>query len=71
VRLTLQGEGETLFLYVPQETVRLGGLATGQVVAARQRTFGVEFAAGEPRRAFFLALRDGWLPELQTRAVTL
>jgi len=25
VRLTLQGEGQTLFLYVPQETVRLGG----------------------------------------------
>jgi len=31
----------------------------------------VEFAAGEPRRAFFLALHDGWLPELQTRAVSL
>lgn len=71
VRLTLQGEGQTLFLYVPQETVRLGGLATGQVVAARKRPFGVEFAAGEPRRAFFLALLDGWLPELQTRVVTL
>ncbi|MDP1649132.1 MAG: hypothetical protein Q8M01_13165 [Rubrivivax sp.] len=71
VRLTLQGAQQTIFLYVPQETLRLGGLSTGQVVAARQRAFGVEFAAGEPRRAFFLALHDGWLPELQTRAVTL
>jgi len=71
VRLTLQGADQTFFLYVPQETVRHGGLAAGQVVAARQRAFGVEFAAGEPRRAFFLAVHDGWLPELQTRAVTL
>lgn len=71
LRLTLQRQGLTLFLYVPQEAVRQGGVAAGQVVAARQRPFGVEFAAGEPRRAFFLALHDGWLPELQTRAVTL
>lgn len=71
VRLTLQGAQRTFFLYVPQETLRQGGLHTGQVVAARQRDFGVEFAAGAPRRTFFLALHDGWLPELQTRAVTL
>ena len=71
VRLTLQRADQTFFLYVPQDTVRLGGLAAGQVVAARQRDFGVEFAAGEPRRAFFLALHDGWLPELQTRALSL
>lgn len=71
VRLTLQRADRTFFLYVPRDTVRQGGLAAGQVVAARQRDFGVEFAAGEPRRAFFLALHDGWLPELQTRALTL
>ena len=71
LRLTLQRPGQAFFLYVPQEAVRRGGVAAGQVVAARQRSFGVEFAAGEPRRAFFLALHDGWLPELQTRAITL
>ncbi|MDO8419629.1 MAG: hypothetical protein Q7S90_06280 [Rubrivivax sp.] len=71
LRLTLQRAEQTFFLYLPQETARLGGLATGQVVAARQRAFGVEFSAGEPKRAFFLALHDGWLPELRTRAVSL
>jgi len=71
LRLTLQRQEMTLVLYAPQEAVRRAGVAAGQVVAARQRPFGVEFAAGEPRRAFFLALHDGWLPELQTRAVSL
>jgi len=71
LRLTLQRQGMTLVLYAPQEAVHRAGVAAGQVVAARQRPFGVEFAAGEPRRAFFLALHDGWLPELQTRAVSL
>ena len=71
LRLTLQRQGVTLVLYVPQEAAHRAGVAAGQVVAARQRPFGVEFATGEPRRAFFLALHDGWLPELQTRAVSL
>ena len=71
LRLTLQRAEQTFFLYVPRDTVRQGGLATGQRVAARQRDFGVEFAAGEPRRTFFIALHDGWLPELQTRALSL
>lgn len=71
LRLTLEHQGQTLFLYVPQAAVRQGGVAAGQVVATRQRPFGVEFAASEPRRAFLLALHDGWRPELQTRAATL
>jgi len=71
LRLTLQRQGMAFFLYAPQQAVHRGGVAAGQVVSARQRPFGVEFAAGEPRRTFFLALHDGWLPELQTRAVSL
>lgn len=71
VRLTLQRAEQTLFLYLPREAAHHGGLAAGQVVTARQRAFGVEFTAGEPKRAFFLALHDGWLPELRTRAISL
>ena len=74
VRLTLQAlnaaDGE-LFLYVPQEAVQQGCLATGGVVTARQQAYGVQFAAGAPREAFFLVLRDEWMQELRTRAITL
>ncbi len=74
VRLTLQAlnaaDGE-LFLYVPQEAVQQGRLATGGVVTARQQAYGVQFAAGAPREAFFLVLRDEWMQELRTRAITL
>lgn len=76
VRLKLQAlanpgpTGEVL-LYVPQGTVDQGDLAPGQVIAARQRPYGVEFANGPKRTAFFLALSDDWYRELQTRAVAL
>ncbi len=74
VRLTLQAvnaaDGE-FYLYVPQETVQQGRLATGGLVTARHRAYGVEFTAGAPREAFFLVLRDEWYQELQTRVITL
>lgn len=58
-------------LVLPQAAAERGGVAQGRVVAARQRPYGVEFAAGEPRQAFFLVLEDAWYRELQTRAVQL
>lgn len=74
VRLTLQAvnkaDGE-FYLYVPQETVQQAGLAPGGVVSARQQAYGVQFAAGAPREAFFLVLRDDWYQDLQTKVVTL
>lgn len=74
VRLTLQAvnqaDGE-FYLYLPQETVQQRRLAQGDLVTARQQAYGVQFAAGVPREAFFLVLRDEWYQELQTRIVTL
>lgn len=61
-------EGE-FFLYLPPATLAQGGIATGQVVSARTRPYGVEFAQGEPRQAFFLLMADDWFRELRTRVV--
>lgn len=74
VRLTLRAlnpaDGE-FFLTLPQEAVQQGRLVEGVVVTARQHAYGVQFAAGAPREAFFLVLQDAWYQELQTKAVTL
>ena len=76
VRVTLQalangGEAGTLHLFLPQQTAQNQQLAAGSLVHARARDYGFEFAQGEPRQAFFLAVRDEWLRELQTRPVSL
>lgn len=74
LRLTLRAvkaaDGE-FYLYVPQEAVQQGRLSQGDVVTARQQSYGVQFAAGTPREPFFLVVRDDWYPELRTRPVTL
>lgn len=63
-------EGE-LALFLPREVFERTALATGAIVAARHRPYGLEFAQGEPRTAFFLAVSDDWFQELQTRPVVL
>ena len=74
MRLTLRAlnpaDGE-FFLTLPQEAMQQGRLAAGGVVTARAHAYGLQFAAGAPREAFFLVLRDEWYRELQTRPVTL
>ena len=74
LRLTLRAlnpaDGE-FFLTLPQEAVSQGRLVTGVVVTAKQHAYGVQFAAGAPREAFFLVLQDAWYQELRTKAVTL
>lgn len=76
VRVTLQAlaepaDGATLALYLPQQTAQTQQLVAGSVVHARARDYGFEFARGTPRQAFFLAVHDDWLRELQTRPVKL
>lgn len=74
VRVKLQAVNGTdgeFFLLLPQEAAQQGRLAEGTVVTARQHAYGIQFAAGAPREAFFLVLRDEWYQELQTRVVTL
>ncbi|HEY1392530.1 MAG TPA: hypothetical protein VFV25_04110, partial [Methylibium sp.] len=62
---------DEFYLYLPQAAYEQAKLAPGRTVTARQRPYGVEFAGGEPRQAFFLALDDDWYRELQAKAVTL
>ena len=66
-----QGAEGEFFLYLPQEAVDLSRLAQGHIVTARQRPYGVEFANGETKQAFFLVLGDEWYRELQSHAVVL
>jgi hypothetical protein len=76
VQLKLQavaqaGVAGELLLRVPQRTLDQAGLAAGQIVTARQRPYGVEFSKAADGAAFFLALSEGWLRELQNNPVTL
>ena len=76
VRLKLQAvadasEAGVVFLDVPQPALDKTRLAAGQIVTARSRPYGLEFAKAADGQAFFLALRDDWLRELQSHPVTL
>ncbi|HZT55599.1 MAG TPA: hypothetical protein VFA35_05185 [Burkholderiaceae bacterium] len=76
LRLTLQAvadrsaQGE-YFLYVPQQTVDRGRLAPGQIVTARARPYGLEFAKGDPGQAFFLVIDDDWAADLPSHPISL
>lgn len=79
VRLRLQAladpqaaaAADEFFLYLPQQTFEQGRLARGEVVSARARAYGLEFARADTREAFYLVLRDDWHHELGSRAVVL
>lgn len=78
-RLTLQAlvEGETgtgartLTLDLPQRAVDRGAIGVGQRVVASARPYGIEFARGDNREAFYLVLDDAWHRELRSHAVAL
>jgi len=77
LRLTLApvAEGakadDSFVLYVPAQVVARDPVAAGQVITAKQRVYGVEFAKADTGRAFFLVMHDAWHRELQSNAVTL
>ncbi len=76
MRLRLQalagtGAAGEFFLHVPRVTAEHHGVAAGQVVSARTRPYGVEFALGAPRQAFFLLVDDDWYREMRTTVVRL
>ncbi len=71
VLLTLRAtatRGE-IVLELPRQAVELGRLVPGGQVQARARPYGVEFASGQTREAFFLLLDDDWYAELSLRAL--
>jgi hypothetical protein len=76
-RLTLRpagspaSESSDFVLLLPHETVTQAALATGDTVTVRHRAYGLEFAGGPQRQAFFLVLDDAWYRELSSTAVVL
>ncbi len=74
VRLALQavatpGADGVLFLTLPKQAFDRSALTTGETVRATTRPYGVEFARGDNQQAFFLALADDWVNELDARAL--
>lgn len=76
LRMTLQPVADTsdanvVFLYVPEQTLVKNPVRAGQVITARDRAYGTEFALADTGKAFFLVLEDNWYRELQSSLVTL
>jgi hypothetical protein len=76
LRLRLQapqrpGDEHALFLDLPQRAVAPRGIAQGDVVTAKLRPYGVEFARADTREPFLLLLADDWRGDLDPQAVTL
>ena len=77
LQLTLQatqGEVHEFTLKLPREALGQKGIAVGDVVHARNRPYGLEFARlndAKTRAAFFLVLADDWHKELDSRRVSL
>lgn len=75
LRLTMEplaaaGQPATGFrLDLPQRAFGDRPLLPGDTVSARHRPYGIEFARGGRRDAFFLVLADDWHRDLQTRIV--
>jgi hypothetical protein len=65
------GEAGQLELTLPAQALARRPLAAGDVVSARHRPYGIEFAHAAGREAFFLVLADDWQRELAPRAVSL
>lgn len=61
---------DEVWVDLPKGALAQRPLAHGDVVSARARPYGLEFAHGDTRQAFFLALADDWHRELEPRLVT-
>jgi hypothetical protein len=60
-----------LVLTLPQTAFDKSGLLAGDVIAAQERPYGVEFANGKTQVAFFLVLNDDTYRELASIPVVL
>ena len=63
--------GDEITLRVPRMAAEQGHVANGAIVTAMQRPYGIEFAANQPRAAFFLALADDYVRDMKMAPVTL
>ncbi|MGE0315037.1 MAG: hypothetical protein AB7P21_25760 [Lautropia sp.] len=57
-------------LELPARALADAPLAPGDLVSARHRDYGIEFARADTGKAFFLVLADAWTRDLQTHRVT-
>ena len=73
VELHLQpvAAGDEIWLRVPRAAAEQGHVTGGAIVTALQRPYGIEFAANQPRAAFFLALADDYVRDMKMAPVTL
>ena len=62
---------QRIVLDLPQEVFAKQGLARGDFVHAKNRSYGLEFARADTREAFFLVLEDAVYKELAARKVSL
>jgi hypothetical protein len=70
----LPGEQGELLLTLPRRALEPRGIAAGDVIHARNRPYGLEFAranGAQAREAFFLVLADDWHRELDPQPVKL
>jgi hypothetical protein len=74
-RITLRavaGDAATQFwVDVPDRALAERRVGKGEVVQVNERVYGYEFAYGDTKRPFFLALQDDWYRELASRKVTI
>ena len=63
--------GEEIYLRLPRTAAEQGHVGNGAIVTALQRPYGIEFAANQPRAAFFLALADDVVRDMKLAPVTL
>ena len=75
LRLTLEPHDTTtaapgFTLDLPQRALADRPLGPGDIVSAHYRPYGLEFARGATREAFFLVLADEWHRDLQTRVIS-
>ena len=60
-----------MYLRLPRAAADQGHVAKDAVVTALQRPYGIEFAANQPRAAFFLALADDVARDMKMAPVAL
>jgi len=65
------GAGIEVYVKMPRAAAEAGHVATGALVTALQRPYGVEFATTQPRAAFFLALADDVVRDTKMAPVAL
>ncbi len=64
-------DGAEMYLRLPRVAAEQGHVGNGAIVTALQRPYGIEFAANQPRAAFFLALADDVVRDMKLAPVTL